>query len=267
MKLPSFSASEWVWMDRRSSMATLDLALVYIRQRMMMLAPWYVLAILPMVGMMLMTIDVVSTQRKALLPVVCLGLTVAVVWRWIIQSIIQRNVQMELSGETLVSVWRRLGPILFGRLLANFAITWGGMFILPGFVGFFASGFIAPAALTPSGSVTLGIKRAMNLTTTGRLMKVGYVLFLGTMLILVGVIGLQVMLVQIILPSLMGISSVSFILTMQSLAWIMAVGFLIFILFDFYWTVASVFVFYDQQSRRLGADLKLRLILIQEAQQ
>lgn len=267
MKLPAFSASEWVWMDRRSSMASLDLALEYMRQRLMMLGPWYVLAVVPMMAVMLMTIDVVMTQRKAMLPVVCLGLTLAVVWRWIIQSIIQRKVQMELSGEVLVSVWRRIGPILMGRLVANFAMSWGGLFILPGITGFFAAGFITPAALIPGGSVMLGIKRAMGLTVTGRLMRVSYVLFLGTMLIALGFVAMQIMLVQMILPSLMGISSVSLSLTMQSLAWMIAAAFFVFMLFDFYWTVASVFVFYDQQSRRLGADLRLRLIQLQEVRQ
>lgn len=245
-------------------MASLDIALDYVRQNLLSLGPWYVLAILPMSAVVLLTIDVIMTQRRVLVPVICVALIAATLWRWVIQAIIQRRIQIELSGEEVASVWRCLGSIIVGRLVANAALTWGSFLLFPGLWGFFASGFVTPAALSPSSTVTLGLKRAMGMNTSGRLIRVSFALTFATMLVVLGIVVMQVLVVYLILPSLMGINSSAILLTMQSFAWTMAVAYCLYLLFDFYWTVASVFVFYDQQSRRLGVDLKLRLSMLEE---
>ena len=67
-----------------------------------------------------------------------------------------------------------------------------------------------------------------------------------------------------VLPSLLGLDAQDLRLTMQGPAWSLSVGYFLFVAFDLLWTVASVFVFYDLRSRRLGADLRLRVQALRE---
>lgn len=263
--MSSFAGDEWVWLDRRSSIACLDVALVYLRRELGRLAPLYLIAVLPLAAVMLMAIDAISTQRRSLAVVLAAALTLATVWRWIFLAVIQRRVQADLRGQHPLPVRRRLGAIVLGRLIANTAMTWGSVLIVPGLWGFFASAFVSPAVLEGEGSVRKRLAQAITLGSSNRLMRILVALTIGFLLLLLSVIALNIMLVNDVLGSAMGIDTADLTITFQSLSWSITVMMLMFLLFDFYWTVASVFVFYDQQSRPLGTDLRLRLAAFREA--
>lgn len=262
--ISSFAGNEWVWLDRRSVIASLDVALVYLRRELGKLLPIYFLAAAPLALAMLFTIDAMSTQRRSLAPVIALALTLATLWRWIFLAVIQRRVQAELRGQTPLPVRKRLLAILIGRLIAATAMSWGSLLIVPGLWGFFASSFITPAALEGEGSIRKRLNQAITLSSSSRLTYILLVLTLAFLLLLTGTVALTFLLTSLVIGSTLGLNTADLQITFQSLAWIITLLFLLLLLLDFYWTVASVFVFYDQQSRPLGTDLRLRLAAFQE---
>jgi hypothetical protein len=195
-------------------------------------------------------------------------LTVATVWRWAWLGVVQRRVGADLRGDPPLPLRRRLMPILLARLVSNVAMTWGGILIVPMFYGFFVSGFATPLLLESEEPALPRLLRLLGWLHgwAGRLIHVSVALSVAMILAVVGVIVVQLLLVWVMLGSLLALDTSNLQLTMGSVAWVMCVSYFLFVLFDVYWTVASVILFYDLQSQRLGTDLRLRLRTLREGQ-
>lgn len=251
----------WPLGGSESATAPLDVALEYLRRRLDRVLGLYVIAAAPMTLVMLRVIDAVTAEHRRGIGPACLLLSIATVWRWVWQAAIQRRVQQELRGEPPRPLRPHLLSIIWLRLVSNLLVTWGGLLVLPSIYGLILSGFAAPVVLERGDGPVKALATAMgwvhrNIKRTTRITAVLSVL---SLLGLLGIVGLHVMLLGTVLPSLLGIDTATVRLTVSGLAWWMSVGWFAFLVFDLYWTVASVMIFYDLQSTRLGTDLARRL--------
>ena len=131
----------------RSALTPMDAAAEYLHARTSRVLPLYLVAMTPFSLVMLIIIDVISSQNRSGLNEACLLLTLAPIWRWIGLAWIQRRVQADLRGEPPLALRQRWLSYLLTRLFANFLLLWGGFLILPAFYGLYLSGFAAPALL------------------------------------------------------------------------------------------------------------------------
>lgn len=263
----SEASPPWLPAGRGSALEPLDGALELMRTRLSTLLPIYVLAVVPLAAGGWLAIDAVTARDRAALVLVSAVLTLALPWRWAWLAVLQRRVQAELRGQPPLPVSHRLPAILIARLVAAFMLTWGiPLMVLP-FWGIFFGGFAAPALLERDRRAMSELVQTLRWIggAVGRLMRIALTLSIAGLVGLLAGVVLQVFLIQTILPSLLGIDTTGLLLTMQSTAWWMGFAFLFFLVFDFYWSIAAVTVFYDIQSRRLGSDLRWRLARLREA--
>jgi len=154
-----------------------------------------------------------------------------------------------------------LPAILMARLICCIAISWGGLLIVPGFYGFFLSAFAAPALLEGNGAAFEPIADCLSLIhhAAWRLTKLATAICVAFVLASLGVLVLHLLVVNEMMGSLLDLNVSDLSLTLGSRFWVFSVVYLMLVAFDFYWTVASVMVFYDLRSRRLGSDLRLQM--------
>jgi len=242
-------------------MVPLDRALEYVSQRWTRLLPIYALALAPCTAVVLLLVDAISSQHRSALSPVCLLLALATLWRWAWLIVLQRRVQSDMRGVSSRLPRSRFFWIVLTRLYSSFAVTWGSFALFPAFYGFYLSAFVTPALLESPGSAPTEIKRAIILIhrSMGRLVKGGLTLGLVLLLALLNVVAAEFFLLRIVFTSMLGMPGVDIQLTISSLPWTLFVFYAMFLVFDFYWTVAAVFVFYDLQANKLGADLRSRL--------
>ena len=81
-------------------------------------------------------------------------------------------------------------------------------------------------------------------------------------LLLVAIVIGQTILAQTVLPNLLGIDTADLNVTLDSWAWRLGILYFVFLLLDLFWTVASVLIYYDSQSRRTATDLRTRLAAV-----
>jgi hypothetical protein len=240
----------------------MDLAAEYLRGRIWHVLPPFLLAVGPLSAAVLVAIDVSATQHRAAVAEAGVFLTVATIWRWVWLAVVQRRVQADLRGRPPAKLRRRIVPILLVRLFAFFAVVWGWFLIVPAFYGLLLGGLAAPMMLERQGPAWNQTRDALVWVhkSAGRLLKVTSALLVLALLTVVSVVALQLLLVNMILPSILGVDTADLALTVQSVSWVLCVLYFLFVVFDLYWTVLSVMLYYDLQSRRLGTDLRSRLI-------
>ena len=245
----------------RSCLAPMDGALEYIRGHPERIVPGYILGMAPFSLALLLLFDTVSTGRISALPFGCVLLTAATFWRWAWLGFVQWRVQHDLRGEAPPHLWSQWAVFLFTRLVSSLMITWGSVAIFPAFYGFFLGGFAAPLLLEGDDPAIRKITSTLKLINTAlvRLGKISLVLTLAMFLLCIGVAALHVFLLGSLLPGLLGLDVTDLSLTMSTTFWVLCVCYFLLVLFDFYWTVAAVMIFYDLRARRLGSDLRLRL--------
>ena len=215
----------------------------------------------PFSAVILLIIDDVTSQHRSALPFDCALLTVATLWRWVWLAFVQRRVQEDLRGEPPAGLRNRLPAILLARLICCMAIGWGGLLIVPAFYGFLLAGFAAPALLEGNGATFEHLGDCLRLIhhASWRLVKLVTALGVGFILVSVGVLGMHLLVVNEMMGSLLDLNVADLSLTLGSRFWLLSVAYLMLVVCDFYWTVASVMVFYDLRSRRLGSDLRLQM--------
>ena len=245
----------------RSAVLPLDASIEYIRRHLWRVLPIYVVAIVPTSAVMLIIVDAVSSQHRSALRGACGLLTLASVWRWVFVAAVQRRVQEDLRGEPSHRLRANLHAILLLRLWACAAMLWGGLLIVPAFYGLFLSGFAAPAILESKASAWSHAKEVLALIhkSAARLGRASFALAVTIIVALISTMALHGLLVHQFLPGLLGLDAADLALTVQSVTWMICVAYFLFLVFDFYWAVGSVFLFYDLQARRLGTDLRMRL--------
>jgi hypothetical protein len=250
----------------RGASGALDAAVGLLRQHPARLVPVYVLAITPMALAMLWVIDAVTAQDRSALAIGCALLTAAALWRWGWLAVMQRRAAALLRGNAPATVRQRLGPILFSRLVASALLTWGALLLVPAYWGFFLSGFAGPAMLEQREGTGGALRRTLRSITTGvgplgRALAMLAAVFFA---VGVGAIVTQVVAATYVLPALTGVAPTQVSLTMSGLAWRLATAFGLFCVFDLYWHVAAVTLFYHLAGRRLGTDLQLRLAALEQ---
>lgn len=245
----------------------LDAAVHYLRRFGHRVLPVYLVAMAPHSLTVLWLIDAIAAQDRSSLPLGCGLLALATLWRWGWLSLIQWRVQRDCRGEPPLPLRRRLAAILLLRLSAALAITWGMLVIVPFYYGFFAAGFLAPLLLEQPGSavsrVIAGLPQLLN--ARKRLEKVFGALAAAGLAALLTTLVWHLFVLGTLLTSILGFETADVALTLRGTSWVLSVGYFLWVVFDVYWTVASVILFYDLQARRLGSDLRVRLRTLREA--
>jgi hypothetical protein len=248
----------------QSMLLPLDRAVEYARENLFSLLPIYALSAAPMTLAMYYAIDVVSSQHRSAVSLVCLLLLPATLWRWVGLAFLQRRVQSDVRGTPALPVRSRLHWILLLRLYGNFMLTWGSVVFIFAPPGLLLSGLATPLLLDQPGPVGAILREGFRWTrdSAGRLLRIISVVSILSIVVLIAVVIIHLFVLEMLLPSLTGYESPEQKLTVYSAGWYLSVGYALFLLFDFYWAIASVFIFDDLQSRRTGSDLKRQLALV-----
>ncbi len=243
------------------ALSSMDSAAEYLRRNLAALLPLYVVAMLPFSAIMIATIDFVTSEYRAMTVLTSWLLVLATLWRWAWLAFLQRRVQTDIRGGEPHRIRGRLHSILFVRLVASVCATWGSFIIAPGLYGFLIGGMTTPLYLEPSDRPTAQIKRVISWITSShmRLLKIltslGFLYFIS----LICLYALIRIVVGTLLPSFLGIDPSDMGFTLSSWTGILVVSYLVGLIFDLYWAVLSVMIFYDLQSRRLAPDLRVRI--------
>ena len=249
-----------------SSLRPLDAGVRYIRANLGSMLPMCVLTFAPLVAAMWLAINAITAEDRAALPIACVAITFGLIWRWMGQAAIQRRVQADLEGSPRRSVRSRGLAIITIRMLAVMSMTWAGPLFFPAYYGFFVVAFIVPALLASDRPAAVELIQTLKITTSavGLLARLSFAM-LGLMaLAFIGFVTLVWVMVSTVLPSLLGFDTADLALTLSSSAWTFTMLFVLIASFDIFWTVASVFVLYELESRRLGQDLQAQLIALSE---
>ncbi|MDH5637876.1 MAG: hypothetical protein OEZ04_05245 [Nitrospinota bacterium] len=246
----------------------LDDTVEYIRANSAQVVPLYIVGVAPMTVAIFMLLDTVSTGRYSALPEGCMLLTGATVWKWAWGSAVQARVQEALSGRPGAPLLGRLTYIITLKLVASMAMLWGSFLILPAIYGFFLSGMAAPIlldggrfALEGGRSALEGARWATRWVgdSMSRALKIISAISMLFLVVYLGVTLLQLLVTHTIMPSFLGMDPTELSLTIWGWSWQMAILYMLFLIFDLYWMVASVLLYHDIQSRRAGVDLGQRL--------
>ncbi len=131
----------------------------------------------------------------------------------------------------------------------------------PSFYGLFVGTFSAPLLLERDGPLFREMVQALTWIhhSTKRLVQACFVLLILMLAAFVATLVVQWAVTSFLLPSLLDLDATGLQLTFRSVAWRLSILYFIGLAFDFYWAIASVFLYYDSQSRRTGSDLRARL--------
>jgi hypothetical protein len=239
----------------------LDEAVELLRGHMAEALPLYLAGVAPMSVAIFILIDAVAARKYSAAPEGCLLLAAATVWKWAFTSAVQGRMRARLSGKPGAPLRGRLLAIICVKLAASMAMLWGSMVVIPPLYGFFLSGLAAPALLDRGGPAldeAEWISRWVS-GSMGRAVKIVSAIGALFLTAYLGVTLLQLMVTGLVMPSLLGMDATGAELTLYGVEWQMAILYLLFLVFDLYWTVAAVTLYYDVQSRRAGVDLGSRL--------
>ena len=265
---------------RQESMAgCLDRAIDYVRLRGGRVLPTYIWGTLPQSAVMYFAIDALAHEDRSMIPWVSLLLVPATIWRWVGTLAMQHRIQTDLRGESPPRWIAALATVLSIRMLSAVALGWGIWISAVSWRFPFASIFWAPIHVITSyyGILWAGLVGPLFFESTEKDQKlvatlfqwvhgnrqrmtglVAYVSLLSGWAIVIVII-LHLLLTNLLVAQFLGLDASDLKLTFLSTSWILTVSFGLFLIFDFFWQIAAVFLYYDLQSRRLGGDMRLRL--------
>jgi len=247
--------------DRQSALGPMDAACGYIRARFWRLLLTYLLLMIPYSAVMLMLVDIVTSEYRARVSEACFYLTLATFWRWIGQAKMQADILRDSGMNEVTLALKHLFAYLVMRLLANFLLVWLGILIVPIYYGLYLAGFAAPALLQHKDSGWTIFKRTFSQMhqNADRLSKVLGVTKLLFWFLLLFAIVIQGLLVATLFPSLLGIDTADAQLTFGGFPWVICGFYFVFLIVDFYWTVLCAILYDALQARRRGFDLVKRI--------
>jgi len=239
----------------------LDEAVEIMRGSMGLILPLYIVAVSPMSLAVFILIDAVAAGKYSALPEGCALLAAGTVWKWGFCAAISGRIQQRLTGKPPAPLKGRLLAIINVRLAASMAMLWGSFVVIPPLYGFFLAGMAAPALLDQGGralDTAEWIARWVS-ASMGQAVKIAAAVGALFWVAHLGVTLLHMVVTQMVMPSFLGMDPTELELTLYGVEWQMAVGYFLFLVFDLYWTVAGVALYYSILSRRAGVDLGLRL--------
>jgi hypothetical protein len=225
----------------------------------------YVLAMMPHALVMVWLIDAITGERRSLIATYSLYLVACTFWRWVGLARMQYEVQRDVADSAQGTFWRRLPQVMLIRLFSHIGVTWGGLLAgLPAFYGLYAGSFAAPLLFETNEPLGARLRQMFGWIrhSSKRLFRMTLAMAILIAIVTVGLFVSQFILTQTILPSLLGLDTVELNITFASWSWRLRLLYFIFLVFDAFWTVAAVFVYYDSQSRRMATDLRARLQII-----
>jgi len=260
-------------------LSPIDRAVDYIRLRTRRFLPIYILAVLPQSMVVLLAVDAVASHHRSVFDLLSLLLVGTTFWRWMGTAFVQHRIQSDIRGDTNRVWWKRLPIILSVRFLASAGVIWGLLLIAsewrsvffiplwgaPYFVTL-VSGLLIGGMITPllgesgasAGALILSLAGDVVNSLRRVLVVIGVMMITAAWLAIVA-LGFQYFLLTAVVANLLGLDTSDLQLTFQGTAWWLVLVYLIQLGFDLLWTVVSVMLFYDLQSRRLGSDLRFRL--------
>ena len=244
---------------------TLDLASAYLRANGGDVLGRYLLAMAPLFVAGWFWIDAVTAQDRSALPIICVFVLLAMLWRWAGLAWVQAAVMRNMGMAATLTPQRVAGAVL-ARLTGHVVMVWGGILLLPALWGFYAAAFSCIMMLDPDTRTGVAFKRGgkMVLADLGPLWKLSASMLVLVMVAVLSVVLVQVALLETVLPSLLGIDTTDLQLATRGPAWWLGIGFMIWAGFDLLWAVASVFEFNRMEASRSGADLHARLAWLKE---
>lgn len=268
-------------------LSPIDRAIEYLRLRTKRFLPVYLLAVLPQSMVVLIAIDAVASHHRSVFDVISLLLIGTTVWRWIGTAFVQHRIQSDIRGDSNRNWWKRLPVILSVRFLAAAGITWGLLLIAHSWRSvFFIPLWGAPYLVTLVAGILLGglitpllgesdvnaaslihQLRVDVLKSLRRVLVIALVMMILVLWLVLVAVGMQYFLLNAVVANLLGLDTSDLQLTFHGTAWWLGLAYLIQLGFDLLWTVVSVMLFYDLQSRRLGSDLRYRLQFLNDRSQ
>ncbi|MBX9656714.1 hypothetical protein K2Y11_24110 [bacterium] len=271
----------------QSWLSPIDRAVEYLRLRIRRFLPVYLLAVLPQSMVVLVAIDAVASHHRSVFDVVALMLVGTTIWRWIGTAVVQHRIQSDIRGDSNRMWWKRLPVILSIRFIAAAGIVWGPLLMLntwrsvffvplwgiPFFatfvVGLLLAGMITPLLGESNANAAMLLRQLRGdvMKSKRRVLVVVLVMIVSALWLVLVAVGLQYFLLNAVIANLLGLDTSDLQLTFQGKAWWLGLAYLIQLGFDLLWTVVSVMLFYDLQSRRLGSDLRYRLQFLNDRSQ
>ena len=157
---------------------------------------------------------------------------------------VQAGVLRDLGVAVATPPWRRAGTVVLTRAAAAPFIACGGLLVLPAVLGLYLSLLVSPALVASErragpALADLGrlIGRNINLLTR-------HATLLTLLLVIAGAsaVSVQVVLINVALPSLMGVDTADLQVSMVNVAWWLSSLLLMLLVFDLYASVAAVFL-------------------------
>lgn len=271
----------------QSWLSPIDRAVEYLRLRTRRFLPVYLLAVLPQSMVVLVAIDAVASHHRSVFDVVALMLVGTTIWRWIGTALVQHRIQSDIRGDSNRMWWKRLPVILSTRFIAAAGIVWGplltlntwrSVFFIPlwgmPYFATFVVGLLLAGMITPllgesnaNAAMLLHQLRGDVMKSKRRVLFVVLVMIVSALWLVLVAVGLQYFLLNAVIANLLGLDTSELQLTFRGKAWWLGLAYLIQLGFDLLWTVVSVMLFYDLQSRRLGSDLRYRLQFLNDRSQ
>lgn len=256
------SISPDLLLNGKSALAPLNTAAEYLKYDGFTVLPYYTAAMLPFSIVMYFIIDSLSAKDVTTLAALSALLVAATFWRWLWLALLQRHIQTFIRGnQPPYSIKNKFKDIMLTKILCSFCWSWGSFVIIPFHFGFFLTAICVPALLENDKRLLKANRETLGLINKsfGKLIKVSSALLLLASITTISIFIFQSLIVHTALPSWLGIEIADLSITSSNIVWILTVFYFIFLIWDFFWTIVSVMLFYDMQARASGRDLLIKI--------
>ena len=240
----------------------MDCAIELTRDSVAWFIPAYILANAPLALAMIIGLTAVSSQDTGVALMAAALATLALPWRWIVQTFMQRRLLLILSPKLSIPLRRRLWSIIVLKfMLCAIGISGALIALIPSFASLTGCTLAAPFLLNEPTVNFAAARRLIAIPYSTSRIIIGLVV-LGLLYITFSGITAELLdlIVKPILPSFLGVHDLYLQLIVQSRAFGLVVWVLCLVPLDMVWMTAGVILSEQLGFRRTGADLKTRLL-------
>lgn len=239
----------------------LDGAMVFIRAHAGEMVLRYLLVSGPLILASLFWIEAVALEDRRGVRWVSLLVMLGVVWRWGVAGWLQAWVMRSVGMRRVSRPGQRALASVIARLYAHVGTVWLGLLVLPALLCTVLLGVVSPLLMREQGAAWPIIRRGLvqiylSLGVVSGQLSLVFLLFV---LVWINALTGQSLMVETVLPSLLGLDTADLRLWMVSLPWQLGMLLMLMLVFDGYWMVVGVMVADQLQARRSGSDLDRRL--------